>query len=188
MNVILIRHGKTAGNLEKRYIGCRTDEPLCPAGIEEMQQRLRNRIYPAVSRVFISPMRRCAETAALIYPDRSPVAVPDFRECDFGEFEGRNYRELSGDARYQAWIDSGGMLPFPGGESREQFCRRCLAAYRRLLPVFRETDTALIVHGGTIMAIMEAMAKPASGYFDYQTENGGGFVLETDGSFQRLPG
>ena len=29
--LVLIRHGKTAGNLQKRYIG-RTDEPLCPEG------------------------------------------------------------------------------------------------------------------------------------------------------------
>ena len=29
MSVYLIRHGLTNGNLEGRYIGCRTDEPLC---------------------------------------------------------------------------------------------------------------------------------------------------------------
>ena len=29
--IILIRHGATAGNLERRYIG-RTDEPLCEQG------------------------------------------------------------------------------------------------------------------------------------------------------------
>ena len=28
MEIVLIRHGATAGNIEKRYIGT-TDEPLC---------------------------------------------------------------------------------------------------------------------------------------------------------------
>ena len=35
MKLIFIRHGKTAGNLERRYIG-RTDEPLCDEGIAEI--------------------------------------------------------------------------------------------------------------------------------------------------------
>ena len=35
MKVILIRHGATLGNQEKRYIGI-TDEALCDAGIEKL--------------------------------------------------------------------------------------------------------------------------------------------------------
>ena len=64
MKCVLIRHGKTAGNLAGRYIGCRTDEPLCPEGIAQ----LRMGRYPAVERVFASPLRRCRETARLLYP------------------------------------------------------------------------------------------------------------------------
>ena len=39
MRWILIRHGQTQGNRERRYIGCRTDEPLCPEGIAQLQNR-----------------------------------------------------------------------------------------------------------------------------------------------------
>ena len=84
MRWILIRHGKTKGNLEGRYIGCRSDEPLCPEGRADLKQR----VYPAVSRVYASPMRRCLETAGLLYPDAPVEIVPDLRECDFGTFEG----------------------------------------------------------------------------------------------------
>ena len=35
MKVILIRHGATMGNQEKRYIGI-TDEALCDTGIEKL--------------------------------------------------------------------------------------------------------------------------------------------------------
>jgi alpha-ribazole phosphatase len=182
MSPVLIRHGMTKGNLEKRYVGCNTDEGLCSEGIEQLQ-RYR---YPAVRRVYSSPMRRCLETAAVIYPGIPVLIVPDFRECDFGAFEYRNYAELNGREDYQAWIDSGGTLSFPGGESRSEFCARSVAAYLSL-PLYAEGEScALIVHGGTIMAVMEAMAFPRGAYYDFQVPNGAGYLLNSDGSYQRL--
>ena len=173
MSVALIRHGLTRGNLERRYVGCRTDEPLCAAGISA----LRERDYPPVRRVFVSPMRRCVETATIIYPSVEPEIVEDFRECDFGAFEGLSYAELNGRADYQAWIDSGGALPFPGGECRASFARRCVAAFDALPARDLGDDWAIVAHGGTIMAIMARYAMPKGDYFDFQIPCGGGFVL-----------
>ena len=101
MRWILIRHGLTQGNLESRYIGCHTDEPLCEKGIEALKEKR----YPPVQRVFSSPMKRCLETAAILYPSVPVEIVPAFRECDFGLFENKNYLELNGRQDYQAWID-----------------------------------------------------------------------------------
>ena len=182
MRWVLIRHGQTQGNLEHRYIGCRTDDPLCAAG----REALRLGRYPPASRVFASTMRRCIETAAILYPGIQAELVPDFRECDFGAFEGKHYTELSGRSDYQAWIKSGGALPFPGGESRDAFAARCVRAFEHLRDQAFQEDCALIVHGGTIMAIMERFALPRRGYFDYQVSNGEGFVLNPDGTHEKL--
>ena len=57
---------------------------------------------------------------------------------DFGEFEGRNYAQLNGDPRYQAWIDSGGTLAFPGGESREAFIARCVDGMELVMEQIRQ--------------------------------------------------
>ena len=168
MTVYLIRHGKTAGNLTGRYIGATTDEPLCSQGIAELQTRA----YPAVQRVFVSPMKRCKQTASLLYPDVKQTVVPNLRECDFGLFEGKNYAELNGRADYQAWIDSGGELPFPEGESRKTFAARCVAAFRQAMKTVTEEDVAFVVHGGTIMAIMEAYARPKKDFYAYHIGNG----------------
>lgn len=65
MKWVLIRHGQTQGNTEHRYIGCGTNEPLCAQGVE----MLKCRAYPNVQRVFASPMLRCRETAAMLYPN-----------------------------------------------------------------------------------------------------------------------
>ena len=64
MKIYLIRHGKTKGNLEERYIG-RTDEPLCEAG----RENLKKYQYPQVESMGLtSPMKRCMQTAETIYP------------------------------------------------------------------------------------------------------------------------
>ena len=151
MKWILIRHGQTQGNREHRYIGCRTDEPLCPEGIAQLQ----NRHYPPVSRVFVSPMRRCVETANLLYPGVPQTIIGSFRECDFGDFENKNYAELNGRADYQAWIDSGGELPFPHGESRAQFAARCVTAFEQIRQ--QDEDCAVINSNYAISAGLDPM-------------------------------
>lgn len=180
MKLIFIRHGKTAGNLQGRYIG-RSDEPLCDEGRRELMAKS----YPAADTVIVSPMSRCIETAELIYPDREPLNCEGLRECDFGDFEGKNYAELSGSEDYQRWIDSGGEMAFPGGESKKSFSERTVAAFEEMIAQVDGT-VALVVHGGTIMALLERFALPKREFYDYHVKNGGGYVTEYDGKNIRI--
>ena len=111
LKLFLLRHSQTEGNKKKRYIGV-TDEPLCQEGID----LLKRAVYPRAQAVFVSPMRRCVQTAGILYPDCGLHIIEELRECDFGEFENKSYLELSDNENYQRWVDSGGMLPFPKGE------------------------------------------------------------------------
>lgn len=181
--ILLLRHSLTKGNLEGRYIGSRTDEPLCPEGIS----LLHKKEYPTVSVIYASPMIRCVETAGCIWPELSSgiITIPDLRECDFGAFENKNYGELNGNQDYQAWIDSGGTLPFPGGESSECFRQRCRDAFAQIVEkLHREEErssmqyrAAVVAHGGSIMSILERYGYPKKDYFDYQVKNGCGYLL-----------
>ena len=168
---ILIRHGKTYGNMLGRYIGSRTDEPLCREGI----RLLREKKYPPAEYVYTSPMRRCLETAGEIYPGVPCGRNHLLAECDFGAFENKNYKELAGDARYQAWIDSGGTLPFPQGESQEAFRKRCEKGFEQCVEdawAKGRRQTAMVVHGGTVMSILCRFAVPSGEYFKWQIKNG----------------
>lgn len=186
MRIYLIRHSMTKGNKEKRYIGT-TDESLCLEGIQLLEER--KGMYPEVTYVYVSPMKRCVQTAEMIYPEMMKAGAyscnEKLRECDFGLFENHNYIELSGCPEYQAWIDSGGKLPFPEGESREAFIRRTLEGFREVVRDAQAHDRetiAVVAHGGTIMSIMERYAvkedgTPAGSYYDYQIKNGEGYEL-----------
>lgn len=137
IEVYLIRHGATNANRELRYLG-RTEEPLSEEGREELKAFQRQGIYPdpaSLQALFVSPMERCRETAELLFGDYEQHIIPEFREMDFGLFEGKNYQDLQGDARYQAWIDSNGTLPFPEGESREGFIARCRQGFEEMIRI-----------------------------------------------------
>lgn len=178
--VTWIRHGMTAGNQKKRYIG-RTDEPLCEEGEAQIRKRKARGEYPPGNRLGIliaSPMTRCLQTARLIYPEMDPVVDPGLRECDFGLFENKNYMEMTGFAPYEAWIESNGVLPFPEGETVEGFRERCCqAALKRLRQIWLADvrEAVFVVHGGTIMSVMERLATIQREYYQWGLENGCGY-------------
>lgn len=177
MTVYLIRHGQTRGNLERRYIGS-TDQPLCPQG----RKALGGRRAPTVGAVYVSPLRRCRETAELLYPDMPQVVVEDLREWSFGAFEGHTYEELKDDPAYQAWLDTAGTSAPPGGESKAEVVRRVAAAFRSIAARHGAEDAiALVVHGGTIMALLETL-EDSHAFYRWQAPNGGGFRCQWDGA------
>lgn len=182
-DIFLIRHSITEGNLKKRYIGM-TDEPLCKEGILLLKQIKELRKPQDVECLYVSPLKRCIETAKWLYPDLPFTVEDELRECDFGHFENKNYQELEGDIEYQTWIDSNGVLPFPGGEDPKAFKQRSVRAFLKIVKEEKKEQIAFVVHGGTIMSIMEAFIQPSKSFYDWYVKNGCGYHLkEKDGIF-----
>lgn len=182
LELYLIRHWKTKGNLEKRYIGT-TDEPILYGSERDLWEKRLHRILPDVSCVAVSPMKRCRESAELLFPGKKQEVCDAFRECDFGQFENRNYEELKNRPEYQRWIDSGGMEAFPGGESRERFAGRCVEGFVQKVTELQERKierAAFVVHGGTIMAILEWLDHKQRPFYHWQAENGAAFYVRTE--------
>lgn len=178
MKIYLIRHSITEGNLKKRYIG-RTDEPLCPEGGALLRKRLSRGVYPDADIIFVSPMKRCIQTARILYPGRELTVIDELSECDFGRFENKSYEELKDTPEYQRWLDSGGAMRFPSGESKESFSKRSLKGFETALEMCGsdKLSAIFVVHGGTIMSIMEKYAVPKGAYYDFQIGNGEGYEL-----------
>lgn len=188
LEVLLLRHGQTQGNLEKRYIG-KTDEPLLMEDMERiqkvssLQKRLKQENLARPQKLFVSPMLRCRQTAELLFPGQEQVVIDKLREMDFGRFEAKNYMELSADPAYQAWIDSSGRLPFPEGEDRECFIRRIMDGFLQMTEqAWQENcgQIAAVVHGGSIMAILSSLLQ--DDYFAYQVPNLAGYAFCYEGA------
>ena len=179
ITLVLIRHGATKSNMKHRYLG-KTDESLSREGELQLAEYKKLQLFPNIDFLFTSPMKRCIQTAEILYSELQPVSIKEWEEMDFGVFEGKNYMELQGDERYQAWIDSHGTLPFPEGESREEFILRCDKGFHRMIEKVKQIKEeghktiGMVVHGGTIMALLSKYGK--GDYFDYQVANGRGYV------------
>ena len=93
IRLTLIRHGATLSNKEGRYLG-KTDEALSPEGIGMLKKAVTGGNYPTADLLFSGPMKRCLETAQILYPGQTPIFVPEWTEMDFGAFEGHNYQEV----------------------------------------------------------------------------------------------
>lgn len=175
MLIYLLRHGRTAYNDEHRYQG-RRDIPLSEGG---KAQLCPADFAPAA--VYVSPLTRARETAAVLFPQARQIPVPDLREVSFGVFEGRTYEEMAQDSDYQAWLNSGGVERCPGGECRADFSERVCRAFSALVDQALEAGEArlaVVAHGGTQMAAMERFARPHKDYFDWYAPCGGGFLLD----------
>lgn len=209
IHLLLLRHGATAGNKEYRYIGW-TDEPLSEEGIAGIFEKsivslVRTDLLQASDSMqaldslhasgviqkpgciqspdllVVSPLTRCRQTAALIWPDKSQIIVENLKEMNFGRFEGKNFSDLNGDPDYQAWIDSNGTIAFPEGEDRAGFIARTMKGFDQMLQAVQKVEQeqksiAAVVHGGTIMAILSSLT--GGDYFSFQVKNGEGYQLK----------
>ena len=128
MQLTLIRHGLTAGNVQRLFYGS-TDLPLLPEGLAALEQLRQSGSYPQAGRFYTSGMRRANQTLAALYGPVAYAVLPGLREIDFGEFEMKSYPELCNLPGFQAWITRDNEANVcPGGESGVQVTRRALAA------------------------------------------------------------
>ena len=171
MLIYLIRHGATRYNEERRYQGL-ADVPLSDAG----RAALRQADFSPET-VYVSHLSRAWETAAVLFPTAEQIVVPDFREMDFGVFEGRTAAEMEDDPAYRTWVTGGCKGRCPGGESLAEFSNRVWDAFVPLLELKAE-QLVIVAHGGVQMAILDRYARPHRGYFHWHAPCGGGFVLD----------
>ena len=186
MKIYLYRHAPTQGNLVRQYLGS-TDQPLCPEGIA-LAKSIAGQPCPTAAKVYTSTLCRTAQTANILFPDVATVPVQQLCEMDFGRFEGKTYDELKDNPDYRAWLESGQSTSCPGGEKRDAFVARCVTAFRDILSremAAGSSEVFMVLHGGTLMAVLSELALPEKPYFEWHVPHCGGMLLKTTTSRER---
>ncbi|MBQ8014666.1 MAG: histidine phosphatase family protein [Clostridia bacterium] len=179
-----IRNALTDGNLEGRYIG-HTDVELGEEGRAQLGQMKDELIYPPVDAVFTSPLKRCTETAKILYPENKAIVIDGFIEYNFGEFENKTAEELEKHPVFPKWLAGEKGVEPPFGESNENFEKRVLGTFEKIAEGLMKTGTtsaAIVTHGGVIMAILAAFGIPEYPMHEWITPNGCGFTVKVNPS------
>ena len=166
VELLLIRHGETAWNAEKRMQG-HLDISLNGAGLrqaEALGTALRDEHLDAI---ISSDLQRAQQTAqALAAPRAMTVAIDaGLRERCFGIFEGLLYADLeqAHPAAFAAWSAREMDARYPSGinhaETLREFSARALAAIDRLAAAGGHRKIALVTHGG----VLECAHRAATG-------------------------
>lgn len=179
----LIRHGLTQANLDGIYAGSRTDVPLCEAGIAQLKALKQEFTYPEVDLVLTSPLLRARQTADILFPGVRQIGVDDLREIDFGDFDGKSAAQLQNDPAFHDFLDPKKQTTPPGGESGQDFARRCSLALQRLCEFLLKSETreiAVVSHGGLIMTALALHAVPQREPALWACDPGCGFTVLTN--------
>lgn len=155
--IVLIRHGETAWNAERRLQG-HIDIALNAEGLRQAETLGFALAGERFDAIISSDLQRAHQTAqALARVHGMPVhSDPALRERCFGGFEGLLYAEIEQrfPREFAAWQarDIDGVMP-PGirvAETFRQFYQRCTNAILRLAQQHRGQSLALVAHGGVL--------------------------------------
>ena len=175
----VFRHGITRANLEGKYVGL-SDYPLCQEGVDALKEFVKGKEYPPIEKIYTSPLRRCRETAKILYPGYKMYDVPMLMEMDFGLFEGKTLDQLQNDEKFIAWSrDSMHNAP-PEGEDGMAFIRRVVKGLDNVFTDMMSTDVhnaALVIPGGMIMSMLALMAFPRKPMGEWECEAGAGYTI-----------
>jgi len=172
--LILIRHGESVANAERRFTHG-PHEPLSRRGREEALARARRiqaRFDPVA--LYASPFVRALETARLIggVLGLDPIAVDELREQDFGSLRGQPYDALRGERREDRW-----RFRPPGGETLEEVFARVGPALDAIAERHLGAEVLVVSHGG-VMAALQGWATGAASGEPVISINCGGYLLQ----------
>lgn len=153
--MVLLRHGRTAWNLERRFQG-QSDIPLDVVGRSQADVAARHLAQLQPARIIASDLERASQTAAALGA-ASGVEVtldPRLREMHAGAWEGCLGSDLADDVQYEAWR-RGEDVPAGGGETRSQLADRATVAVDEFVGLLSADQVGVVVtHGGTIRAVL----------------------------------
>jgi 2,3-bisphosphoglycerate-dependent phosphoglycerate mutase len=178
-NILLIRHGETAWNAERRLQG-HLDIALNREGERQAELLAAALSHEPVDAIVASDLLRARQTAqALSRPRRLPVQLDRaLRERCYGGFEGLLYSEIAQrfPNEFAAWQgrDVDAVLPagVNQGETFRQFHSRVTGAVLRWAKAHPGRTLALVAHGGVLeCAYRAALGMPLETPRDFKVLN-----------------
>jgi probable phosphoglycerate mutase len=171
-SVLVVRHGETTWNRERRVMGC-APVPLSPQGRRQCEAAARLLVGFGVDRIVSSPLARATETAEILARGLGVDVMldSDLEEVRFGRWQGLTYEDIRHDPEYRAFMADPLGRPTPGGETLLDVQERGLGGLARLAAGER---VLFVSHGDIIRtALCHYMAIPLGEFRRIRVDNCG---------------
>ena len=164
--LVLVRHGQSHGNVERRLDTRPPGADLTDLGVRQARDFARARTS-APRLLLHSVARRAAQTAAAISGELSilPVEVDGIHEVQAGDLEARSDDDAIAEFNriYQVWLDGDLSESMPGGENGHDVLDRYLPVLQDLRLRYLDDRTAtgdvvVISHGAAIRLAAATLA------------------------------
>ncbi len=191
LRIILVRHGATPWNQERRIQGGSSDTPLSEVGKKQAGDLARLLNGENIVAIYSSPLQRALDTAQAIaqfHPVEVTVAR-DLREIEVGEFEGIPMASLGTtlDEFLLEWQQGGELEKLPNGESLADLAQRAWAFIQRLTSKYNDGVVVVVSHYFVILTIIcQALEMPLSHIRRMRANAGGVSILDFSDKKPRL--
>jgi alpha-ribazole phosphatase/probable phosphoglycerate mutase len=175
IRLLLVRHGETEWNRQKRFQGQR-DIPLNEFGRQQVSVLSRRLKNEAINARYTSDLSRAWETAKSISTINGElVMIKDsrLREMNFGEWEGLTWAEIreKDPSVMENWSKYLAEKGPPGGETLFRFSERILKFSEEINKTHLDETVLLVAHGGTIMVLIcLLLGHPIEKYWQFRIE------------------
>jgi len=147
-----MRHGEVDN---KAVFRGHTDDPLNEYGYRQMADTLADYCTDIV---VSSPLCRCADFTKKWCDEKNhPMIVSDdFKEINFGDWDGKSIEQIElhdKSALHKFWNDPVNNTP-PDAESLDEFKRRIIKGWKRLITQYKDKNILIVTHGGVIKMII----------------------------------
>ena len=177
--LLLVRHGASADSVEGEsfeLVEGQGDPPLSETGRHQAEQVALRLAQDPFDGLYVSTLRRTAETAAPLVERTGidPVVDADLREVFLGDWEGGLLRQkaVDGDPMFEQVLRAQRWDVVPGAESREAFGGRLRRAIQRIVDTHPGGRVVVFSHGAAIGEIL-AQASDSAPFAFINSDNTG---------------
>lgn len=161
-NILLIRHGETDWNREKRLQGY-IDIALNQIGVEQAQLIAKVLSRENIEVAYASDLSRAFDTAVEIakHHQLEVHKEPGLRERCYGEIQGMTYAEIevTHPENYHAWYTRNAEFSPKGGESLRFFYERVTSTITQIAKRHLGKTILIVAHGGVLDCMYRVATK-----------------------------
>ena len=177
IRLMLVRHGETAWNQERRIQGGSSDVELSEVGRKQAERLGLALKEMKIDAIYSSPLKRALDTAqAIASQHKLTVRVEsDLREMEVGDLEGVPIAELGANFSQflLEWRQGQGLEKLPGGESVADLADRVWETVQDIIEKHRRETVVVVSHYFAVVVIIcKALGWPLTRLERIRVQNG----------------